>query len=154
MSTATGPELSAPIRWADLGTDETIAELRKLGDWVTWWVRRYGISATQMPPCWYLHPRMLEELSALHTAHTLWFHSASPANEPLTWHREMEWSLLRLKTQTSDTGCTAQRPQPSRTESWPDTSTSQDAFAEFIETEAQTKEAQADALASQILGRS
>ena len=42
--------------------------------WIRWCVRRYGLDHRTIPPCWYQHGALVEELSALRTgwqaAHT------------------------------------------------------------------------------------
>ena len=59
--------VAQPWHWdgpGGLDDDARHARLRQLGEWVTWLVARYDL-ASQVPPCWPLHPALLDELKAL-----------------------------------------------------------------------------------------
>lgn len=146
-------EVPQPVRWRDLLPDEAAQVWRQLDDWVRWWVARYGVSTSYVPPCWYLHPRLVEELSALWTAWTLWFDSMSPANGPLTWHREAEAGLHRLKATASETSCTINVHHPSRAEAWVTRDDLAAAFEEFVGDEVEGREAAEVARALSELNR-
>lgn len=144
MSTTPDEETAVPepITWRTLGADEAMDVWQRLDEWVRWWIKRYGISSSTVPPCWYLHPRAVEELSALWTAWELWFDPLSPANGPLTWHREAEAALVRLKTIADDTNCTINQHLAPRTESWPTSEQYAESFAEFVEGDVQERQEQ------------
>lgn len=59
-----------PSRFCWDGLDKHAAERLwdELVRWVQWFRHRYEI-LEKVPPCWYRHPRMVEELTALMTAH-------------------------------------------------------------------------------------
>ncbi|GAA4685052.1 hypothetical protein [Gordonia humi] len=59
-----------PSRFCWDGLDKHAAERLwdELVRWVQWFRHRYEV-LEKVPPCWYRHPRMVEELTALMTAH-------------------------------------------------------------------------------------
>jgi hypothetical protein len=56
-----------PVNWAWLDADSAAEDWSRLTGWVDWFTARYELAET-LPACWYLHPPILEELSALHVA--------------------------------------------------------------------------------------
>lgn len=86
------------VNWRELPSvmaAETWAELRA---WVDWFVVRYDQPATAIPPCWYKHGRLVEELTALRTAHQVAFDPTDSGLGPITWHERLTLALARLKT--------------------------------------------------------
>lgn len=58
-----------PPCWVDLTQEEAVDAWRELYEWLRdVLLARYPITEEQIPPCWYLHPAAVEELSWLHTA--------------------------------------------------------------------------------------
>ena len=56
-----------PWSWRQLGPSQTRALFTELRDWVDWLIARYELrgEAETIPPCWFLHPVAVEELTAL-----------------------------------------------------------------------------------------
>src|ERR1035437_2789780 len=56
-----------PWAWQHLGAAQTRALLKEVRDWVDWLILRYELrgEAETIPPCWFLHPVAVEELTAL-----------------------------------------------------------------------------------------
>ena len=57
-----------PWWWEGLDQEEAALRMRRLADWVSWFVARYHL-AGQVPACWYLHPGLVDELKALWYQH-------------------------------------------------------------------------------------
>lgn len=93
------------VNWRTL-TDKDAAEVwEALRDWVEWVTVRYNIPATTIPGCWYQHPALVEELSALHTAHTAAFDQSDAGYGPIGWHERFHLALPRL-ARAYGGGCT------------------------------------------------
>ena len=57
--------LPLPIVWADLDAHDYRTQLTDLGGWVRWIVDTYRPPESIIPPCWYHHPDLREELTHL-----------------------------------------------------------------------------------------
>lgn len=92
-----------PRPWPDLDRAAAAEAWTALYGWIaTVLVVRYPHvtypEGTQLlPPCWYRHPWLVEELSALHTA---WFHAyKGPASSPCApndWHGLLDETSTRV----------------------------------------------------------
>jgi hypothetical protein len=100
------PELAAPAVpgpagwcWRELPREPARARWGRLVDWVGWLAARYGIDDV-IPACWYLHPPLVEELTALYAGWDAAYRAGDPNPagwDPLSWHEALERSLLRLR---------------------------------------------------------
>ncbi|MPV51417.1 hypothetical protein GCG21_15640 [Pseudactinotalea sp. HY160] len=131
---------AVPVDWRGLSGDEAWRTWHDLAEWTSWLVVRFNIAATTIPPCWPRHTRLVEELTALWSAHQLWYDDASPATGPLTWLRELEWAQTRLRAAVSDAGCTAREHLAPRTEPWPADAAAADVLAEVAGADARARE--------------
>ncbi len=86
-----------PVEWGSLDREQANEEWQRLAGFVDWLVDHYGLAET-IPACWYRHPPLLEELSALHAA---WLGSyldpAAPADAGIAWHDNLEKVLHRIR---------------------------------------------------------
>lgn len=86
-----------PVNWAALDADAAAEAWAMLAGWVDWAVERYSL-AEVIPGCWYAHPPMLEELSALQVA---WLGAycdpAASAADGVLWHDMLERVVLRVR---------------------------------------------------------
>ncbi|HEX6514911.1 MAG TPA: hypothetical protein VF049_05025 [Nocardioidaceae bacterium] len=96
-----------PPCWVDLTQEEAREAWRELYEWLRDVLfARYPITEQQVPPCWYLHPAAVEELSWLRTAWCAAYRNpkASPtaAGE---WHdRWLPGVLRRIADEWADCG--------------------------------------------------
>ncbi|WP_460798750.1 hypothetical protein [Microbacterium sp. GXF0217] len=91
---------SAPIgavitNWRNL-TDEAPDRWQALRDWVEWMTVRYNVPVSVIPNCWYQHGRLVEELSALHTAHVAAYDPSDAGFGPIGWHERLAIAWNRL----------------------------------------------------------
>lgn len=78
-----------PVNWRTL-SDEVAPEVwQELRAFVEWLTVRYNIDSTTVPNCWFQHSALVEELSALHTAHTASFNAADGGYGPIGWHERL-----------------------------------------------------------------
>lgn len=109
-----------PWAWQHLGAAQTRALLKELRDWVDWLIRRYELrgEAETIPPCWFLHPVAVEELTALMVAWTAAYSQKeiTPSDALAGWHDRWLWPTLhRLNVQLHVwTKCTGGSHAPSR----------------------------------------
>ncbi|WP_345803365.1 hypothetical protein AAIB33_09865 [Microbacterium sp. AZCO] len=68
-----------------------------LREWVEWFAVRYNISASIVPACWFKHGALVDELSALHIAHTVAFDPSDTGYGPIGWHEQLSVAMPRLR---------------------------------------------------------
>lgn len=98
---ARGPLPDSPrvIRWRDMPAELREAAWLELGDFVEWLIVCYGISTIEIPPCWYQHLPLVEELSALNLAWEAAFDEDTGGGlGPLGWHERMQALRSRLRS--------------------------------------------------------
>jgi len=71
--------------WNGLTQEQAAARWRTFCAWVAWLTRTYEWEAT-WPECWAQHPGLVEELLALHAAHTAAYWSTEVAADTVQWH--------------------------------------------------------------------
>ncbi|OZE87860.1 hypothetical protein CH305_01510 [Rhodococcus sp. 15-649-2-2] len=106
--------------WRYLDAEQARALWSELIDWTTWLRERYELG-TKIPPCWYRHDPVVEELSALMAAWTDAYYRGDGYRDDLTaWHTQWFRPLLaRIRDISDFDSCThnrcAHRPLPSAT---------------------------------------
>ncbi len=86
------PEARAPFRWENLDAEQTRDTWQELGDWVRWLCERFRID--DIPPCWYQHSDLVEELTALWLSWEGAYHPDARFDDPVRW---LDW-LSRTRT--------------------------------------------------------
>ncbi|OZC73912.1 hypothetical protein CH251_12310 [Rhodococcus sp. 06-462-5] len=117
-----GQEELVPSRftWRYLDAERARALWSELIDWTTWLRERYELG-TKIPPCWYRHDPVVEELSALMAAWTDAYYRGDEYRDDLTaWHTQWFRPLMARVRDISDfDSCThdqcAHRPLPPAT---------------------------------------
>lgn len=92
---------SSPIgglvtNWRELTGAEATERWTALRNWVQWWTTRYNIPVSVVPNCWWQHGNIVEELSALHTAHVAAFDASDAGFGPIGWHERLAIAVPRL----------------------------------------------------------
>ncbi|OZC88065.1 hypothetical protein CH282_07895 [Rhodococcus sp. 06-418-1B] len=106
--------------WRYLDAEQARALWSELIDWTTWLRERYELG-TKIPPCWYRHDPVVEELSALMAAWTDAYYRGDEYLDDLTaWHTQWFRPLMaRIRDISDFDSCThdrcAHRPLPSAT---------------------------------------
>lgn len=107
-----GSVLRRPIVWAQLAPHDADHLWQQLGTWVGWLRGRYPL-ARKVPPCWWRHPELVEEITALWLA---WREAYTEKDAPLSagadWHgRWLPEFLRRIGTGGWNVACeTSHRP--------------------------------------------
>lgn len=104
------------INWRTLTDEDAAAEWALLREWVEWFTVRYNIPISVIPTCWWQHGPLVEELSALHTAHDAAFDQADAGFGPIGWHERLTIAIPRL-TRTYGGGCNNGH-KPTKPRSW------------------------------------
>lgn len=94
------------VSWRDLPAENARHEWTALREWVEWFTIRYDLPPATIPNCWWRHGPLVEELSALHSAHRVAFDSADTGYGPITWHERLASAMPRLKAAYAG-GCNA-----------------------------------------------
>ncbi|GAA1448977.1 hypothetical protein [Leifsonia poae] len=84
------------INWRTLEDADAAQVWTELRDWVTWFTHRYNLPIRKIPPCWYKHGALVEELSALHTAWLVSYDSLDAGYGPIGWHERLAVAIPRL----------------------------------------------------------
>jgi len=88
----------AVVNWRTLPDSEAPQVWTDLGAWVSWFIHRYNLPARKIPPCWFKHGALVEELSALHTAWLVSYDSLDAGFGPIGWHERLAVAIPRLAT--------------------------------------------------------
>ena len=86
------------INWRTLEDEGAPQVWTDLRSWVVWFTHRYNIATRKVPPCWFQHGALAEELSALHTAWLVSFDSLDAGYGPIGWHERLAVAIPRLAT--------------------------------------------------------
>lgn len=106
------PPVPMVVCWDDLPPDEYTHQLADLADWIGWFRTTYRIPASVIPPCWFTHPGLREDMGHLWTGWLLTRHrDAGVGMIGLDWDQRRDVAINRLREATAITGCTATRHQ-------------------------------------------
>ncbi|GAA1573173.1 hypothetical protein [Leucobacter aridicollis] len=98
--------LPSPINWWKLDDEESAETLEVLGEWVPELVRRYGLRDSVVPPCWFLHEALVQELLALFQyRNQQQVEPTAPPSAMLDFHYQFDLAIRRLTSWTTSTGC-------------------------------------------------
>lgn len=88
--------------WRYLDSEQSRALWAELIDWTTWIRDQYQLD-TKIPPCWYRHGPVVEELSALMAAWTDAYYRGDEYRDDLTaWHTQWFWPVINRLSAISD----------------------------------------------------
>ena len=104
------------VNWQTVPDENAADEWRRLRAWVEWFTVRYTIPQSTIPNCWWRHGALVEELSALHSAHTAAFDPSDAGFGPIGWHERLAIAWARL-SRAYGGGCTSGH-KPVRPRSW------------------------------------
>jgi len=103
------------VDWRRLSDRDAALEWAMLRIWVEWFTVRYNIPISVVPPCWWKHGALVEELSALHIAHLAAFDTSDAGFGAIGWHERL--SLAQPRLQRAGAGCTSGHNE-TRPRSW------------------------------------
>ena len=109
---------SRPVRWRDLGPEDAAPEWAALRDWVQWVTTRFDIPITLIPNCWWQHPALVEELSALHVAWRTAYDPQDSGLGPLMWLER--WHAARTRLRAAYSGSCSNGHKDTKRRSWKD----------------------------------
>lgn len=123
------PYTPGSIDWPHLNKDTAARLWVELGTWVEWLRGRYELGR-DIPPCWFKHGGVVEELTAAMFARREAYQLGKNVYHggPAAWHYHVLWPMVhRMKTITDFEQCT-----PHACGHTPPTPAIADDFAEFI----------------------
>ncbi len=125
------PVMEAPINWWRLDSEERAETLGVLLEWVPELVRRYGLTDQVVPPCWYRHEALIQELLALFQyRNQQQFLPVAPPGAPLDFHYQLQLLMQRLRGWVTMSGCNAGEHEDTRLPVWADPSSARHALWE------------------------
>ncbi|PSL08151.1 hypothetical protein CLV30_101118 [Haloactinopolyspora alba] len=104
MQDTLGAAIPRPVRWAELDPADEATELVTLATWVSWLGARYGLDSRELPPDWWRHGALVEELSALKGAWDVAYDQTQAASAAADWHMTFYNTRIRLREWTSRLG--------------------------------------------------
>lgn len=130
-----------PIDWRRLTPDQAASTWADLDTWVRWLVTRYALDHRDVPPCWYAHGDLVEELTALMTAHQAAFDRTGAATGPSDWHQTLATTRTRLQLWAARTGCRNREHRTPTPPAWaaPDVADYADAFTAHVHADLATR---------------
>ena len=131
-----------PITWSRLTAEQADQTWLALDEWVRWLVTRYALDHRDVPPCWYAHGDLVEELTALMTAHQGAYDRAGPATGPADWHQVFANTRTRLQLWAARTGCRQAQHRPPTPPAWASDPAPEDYLHDFlahVETDTETR---------------
>lgn len=101
VESAAGAMLDVPqwlgSRWRDLPQESMPEVWRWLRGWVDWVVEAHMIPVDEIPPCWFRHQEIVEELWAAANAEAQAWEATTPTMVPMTaWHFHLRIMRDRL----------------------------------------------------------
>lgn len=109
-------DIGRVVNWRELDDNQARAEWVALRSWVEWMTVRYNIPVSMVPACWWQHPALVEELSALHSAHEAAFDERDTGFGPVNWHERFATAQTRLSRAYS--GSCSDGHSPRKPRSW------------------------------------
>lgn len=97
--------LPVPIVWSAHTTEDAALLLEELDVWVNWLIERYRLDQRTIPECWFEHPELLEEISALHLAWEGAYATTAAPDAPLSWHEHFAAARDRVISWVARSGC-------------------------------------------------
>lgn len=85
-------------RWRDLPQESMPEVWRWLRGWVDWLVEAHRVPGEEIPPCWFRHQDIVEELWGAANAEAQAWEATTPTMTPMTaWHFHLRMMRDRLK---------------------------------------------------------
>lgn len=113
------PVYEPPINWWRLDAEERTEMLEVLFLWVPELCRRYGLIDAIIPPCWYRHEPLIQELLAFYQyRNQMQFLETAPTIAALDVHYQLQLVISRLRSWVLQTGCNAAEHAETPVQSW------------------------------------
>lgn len=113
-----GSAIPRPIVWAKLSAADAEKAWASLSAWVRQLAARYDLDGRELPPCWWRHGALVEELTALHGAWLVAYDDSQSAAAMSDWHRVFYETRHRLREWASRTGCSTHDHRDGTTPPW------------------------------------
>lgn len=86
--------LPPPVNWQT--EDATQKGWEEFCGWVEWYLRRWEVPVSVVPPCWQRHPVLIEELTALWTSYMGSYSRDNNGQAPLLWLYQADLARTRM----------------------------------------------------------
>ena len=109
---------SRAVRWRDLAPEQARVEWNTLRQWVEWVTTRFDVPVSLVPNCWWQHPALVEELSALHVAWRTAYDQQDSGLGPVMWLER--WHNAKARLRAAYPGSCNNGHQPIKRRTWTD----------------------------------
>jgi hypothetical protein len=108
-------EITSPLYWPDLSSDEMAHEWAALRRWVEELMERFGhLDHHTIPRCWFRHNGHVEALAALRDQERVNYGETAPGTAAVDWHRAFRDIEARLREWTGQLACGASHESRTR----------------------------------------
>lgn len=112
-------KMASPVNWWKLDATERVETLAIVSTFATELVQRYGIRTSMIPPCWFKHDALVQELLAMFQyRNQQQYIDVAPPGAPHEWHYQFQSAMHRLLFWTAITGCTDTRHVATTIPAW------------------------------------
>lgn len=118
LVTANLDDIPRPVRWIDLKGPAAERAWRDLAAFVTWLGIRYALHKRELPPCWWRHGALVEELTALKGAREVAYDPTQAASAIADWHRTLYETRIRLAEWAGRTNCNDHEHRDDQIQRW------------------------------------
>jgi hypothetical protein len=109
----------APVDWWKLDAGERAETLQALAEFTAQLARMYGLRESILPPCWYLHPAIIQELLALlQYRNQQQYLPVSPPGAAIDFHIQLAACLSRVRSWVLQTQCNQREHNSSEYSLW------------------------------------
>jgi len=106
-----------PVDWWRLSQAQRNAHIASLWDFTRQLVRSYRFPTPIVPPCWFRHDELIQELLALKGYREEQFANPSPS-AAFDFHGQLQLWITRMRSWVLETGCTGNQHVPKPSAMW------------------------------------
>lgn len=95
---SSGPPRWFGVRWREIAVEDRVDAWVGLRRWVDWLVAEFALPASVVPPCWFAHPQLVEELYAGMNMEYKAFEEQAPSMNPqMFWLPHLQQMTMRMR---------------------------------------------------------
>lgn len=102
---SSGPPRWFGVRWREIAVEDRVDAWVGLRRWVDWLVAEFALPASVVPPCWFAHPQLVEELYAGMNMEYKAFEEQEPSMNPqMFWLPHLQQMTMRMRMMVENLG--------------------------------------------------
>lgn len=92
--------------WRKISDVEQASIIVKMADWIDWMIQTFMLKPSVIPPCWYEHSDVVQEIYALWRIYLAGYAETDSGSGPLTFLERFYGAQMRLRDLIKETQCT------------------------------------------------